>query len=121
VRAHGKQVVPQRLKAFDVVGSSRGLLGLSDDGLVIDFFPFSPTVDDGTPFDPDMVMGPDSVSFNFDSFVGTLLDTDEDQVIDTIEVIASGSVEEIDGGDLFICEGSFTTDLIGDVDVVVKQ
>lgn len=109
-----------RLAAFDMFGSSRGLGGVSDDGLVIDFFSFSVAVGGEIPFDPDMVMGPE-IAFNFDNFVGTLLDTDEDQVIDTFEVIASGSVVEVDGADFFICEGSFATNLVGDVDLVVRQ
>jgi hypothetical protein len=56
--------------------------------------------------------GPSILSFSFDSFTGTLLDTDGDEFPDEITGNAFAFISELKEGDIVICNGDISADFI---------
>ena len=82
-----------------------------DDSIIID--PFLVNVD-WIPPSPGHFAEASTMSFSFSSFVGNLLDTDQDKTTKEMEVIASGSVSEVGEGDTSICNGNFKLEALAD-------
>jgi len=97
-----------QLKGFGRVGLKTDVLGTVEDS-TISFQPFSVSVDDGMNV---AGFGPSSLNFFFDSYSGILIDINGDQSPDEIIGNATGSISEVEGGDVIICNGGITADFL---------
>ena len=95
-----------------MLGATIEIIGVVvDDSIVID--PFLVNVD-WIPPSPGHFAEASTMSFSFSSFVGNLLDTDQDKTTKEMEVIASGRVSEVGEGDTIICDGNFRVEALAD-------
>lgn len=101
------------LEGFNTIGHPTTVTGTVE-GNNISLLPFSVSVNDGMNV---AGFGPSSLSFSFSSFTGTLVDTDGDRSPDEIQGRVSGTVSEINEGDIVVCSGSFAGDFQAVADV----